>query len=166
MPAQAVKQPKKARPNQKLPAKMRGFTWAKGKSGNPAGRKPGTGISDALLQIMREPDGNTGLTGAQAIALATFKLAKRGHPVALREVWERVEGKVKVELDITVESSLWQRLNQGRARLQPVLPAVIERTFDEVPEVIEAEVCNASNEQLTDLDKSEDVPLIVQPPAK
>ncbi len=106
------------KPKKELPEALKKNLWQKGAaSPNPTGRKKGAGITDALLAIMAQVDDKTGLTGAQEIALATFKLAKKGHPIALREVWERIEGKVKVEIDVNTESQLWQRLNEGRMRL-------------------------------------------------
>lgn len=101
-----------------LPEAFKASMFQKGKSGNPSGRKVGTGLSDALFALMEAPDPDyPGLTGAQALAFATLKLAKKGHPVALKECWDRIAGKVKLEVDIHSESQLWQRLNEGRLRL-------------------------------------------------
>lgn len=121
--------------------------WKPGISANPGGR-PKSGEKHGVLHYLRVviaevsdkkgPNGRP-MTRAESLARATVKLAERGHPQALKECWERLEGRVKQEIDVTVESSLWQRLNQGRARLgvQSVVQDVIAPTFDEAADIIE-----------------------------
>ena len=101
-----------------------------GQSGNPSGRPKGVSIIAPLykfaLQVTEKKNPYTGrqMTWAERIALATLKYAEKGNPKALDIVWDRIEGKMKQEIDINVESQLWQRLNQGRLRVSAVKQTV------------------------------------------
>jgi hypothetical protein len=71
--------------------------WKKGTSGNPRGRPK---KQDCLTHLLREeiqkicPADREKRTWKQLIVLATLQLAIKGNATALKEVWERLDGKV------------------------------------------------------------------------
>ena len=79
--------------------------WKKGVSGNPRGRPR---KRDSLTSLLQEeikkvcPADRQKRTYEELMVLATLQLAMKGNAVALKEVWERLDGKVlqtgKVEL--------------------------------------------------------------------
>src|SRR5262245_37311436 len=75
-----------------------GKRFVKGQSGNPKGRPP---KHECLTSLLKEELENIssadkeGRTWKELIVLATLKLAMKGNAAALREVWERVDGKVR-----------------------------------------------------------------------
>ena len=75
--------------------------WKPGQSGNPAGPRPGAKkISNLIREYLdqKHPDDKDGRTWAEKIAIATMELAIKGNGVALREVFDRLEGKVPLPL--------------------------------------------------------------------
>ena len=93
------------------------------------------------------------MTWLDRIALATLRLAEKGNSQALKEVWERLEGKVKQDLDVTIESQLWARLNAGRQRLQVeqhVLDVVAQQVL--APDFGDDDDAPVQDEPLTELD--------------
>ncbi|MDA0207407.1 MAG: DUF5681 domain-containing protein [Acidobacteria bacterium] len=94
----------KQRTEQRKPPLGRRFQ--KGRSGNPKGRPPNGQSITALLRAEIEkvsPDDKDGKTWAELIVLATMRLAMAGNSTALKEVWERMDGKVTSELDDVVD---------------------------------------------------------------
>lgn len=76
---------------------MEKHKWLPGKSGNPKGRTPNKECLTSLLRAEIEkmcPQDKKGRTWKELIVLSTMTLAIKGHPGALKEVWERMEGKV------------------------------------------------------------------------
>lgn len=70
--------------------------WKKGQSGNAKGRPAKYASLTSLLKIEIEkvaPRDREKRTWKELIVLATMKLALKGHPQALREIWERLDGK-------------------------------------------------------------------------
>src|SRR5437660_7402333 len=71
--------------------------WKKGTSGNPRGRPK---KQDCLTQLLRDeikkicPADREKRTWKQLIVFATLQLAMKGNAAALKEVWERLDGKV------------------------------------------------------------------------
>lgn len=80
--------------------------WKKGTSGNPRGRPK---KQDSLTKLLREelekvcPADREGRKWKELLIRATLQLAMKGKPMAFKEVWERLEGKVpqteKIQLD-------------------------------------------------------------------
>ena len=74
-----------------------GSGWKKGESGNPKGRQPIHECLTSLLKIEIEktcPDDDSGRSWKERIVLATMRLAMQGNAAALREIWERLDGKI------------------------------------------------------------------------
>ena len=72
--------------------------WRKGQSGNPAGRKPKHECLTSLLKEEIEkicPSDKQNRTWKELIIIGTMRLAMKGNAAALREVWERVDGRIK-----------------------------------------------------------------------
>jgi hypothetical protein len=71
--------------------------WKKGTSGNPRGRPK---KQDCLTQLLREeiqkicPADREKRKWKELIVRATLQLAMKGNATALKEVWERLDGKV------------------------------------------------------------------------
>ena len=82
--------------------------WKKGVSGNPRGRPK---KQDSLTSLLKEeikkvcPADRQKRTWEELMVLATLQLAMKGNAVALKEVWERLDGKVlqagRLQLDGT-----------------------------------------------------------------
>ena len=137
---QPVNLPKKS-PGERFPIEKR---FKKGVSGNPAGRKPGTGLYDLLLVKLGKVEDTKGVKGRKALnelgetwrerlVRSLLLHAEAGHPVAMKEVWERVEGKVKQDLNITSEQDLWSKLSAGRLRIAIVADPAPGQLIDVTP---------------------------------
>ena len=75
-----------------------GRPFQKGQSGNPNGRPPNDTCLTALLRKEIEKiclSDKQGRTWKELIVMATMKLAMEGNSAALREVWERSDGKIQ-----------------------------------------------------------------------
>ena len=83
--------------------------WKPGQSGNPAGRPR---KEDCLTSLMRkeiekiDPEDQQKRTHKETLVLATLKLAKSGNAAALRECWERLDGKITDRLEVESKDSL------------------------------------------------------------
>lgn len=70
--------------------------WKKGESGNPKGRPK---KQDSLTSLLKEeikkicPADREKRTWKELIVRATLQLAMKGNATALREVWDRLDGK-------------------------------------------------------------------------
>ena len=80
-----------------------GSGWKKGESGNPRGRKPKhetlTSLYKEEIDKMCPPEADVplwlkGKTWKELIVIATMRLAVGGNATALKECWERIDGKV------------------------------------------------------------------------
>jgi len=96
--------------------------FVKGQSGNPKGRPPKHECLTSLLKEELEKISSTdkeGRTWKELIVLATLKLAMQGNATALREVWDRVDGKVRQDIGINadVSAEINERLHAARLRL-------------------------------------------------
>lgn len=99
-----------------------GGQFAPGHAANPSGKPKVAGLLVHLRRIMNEvipgelgPDGSP-ITYGESLAMATVNMARNGHPQALKEVYERIEGKVK-DTGESGTGDLWARLSEGRMRL-------------------------------------------------
>ncbi len=78
--------------------KVPGKPFQKGKSGNPKGRPKKDVCLTSLLKEEIEkicPFNKENKTWLQLTVEATMRLAIQGNSTALKEVWERIDGKVK-----------------------------------------------------------------------
>ena len=77
------------------------MVFQKGKSGNPAGRTPGLGSSmkDALLDALNADS-------RRIIGVNVVKLAKSGNLEAIKFIYDRIDGKVKDQVDINQSGAI------------------------------------------------------------
>lgn len=78
--------------------------WQKGQSGNPAGRPKGETFADALCRFL-DREYRDGLTVREAVALSLIKKAVRGGVQAAALLMDRVDGKVRQAIDVTVSDA-------------------------------------------------------------
>ncbi len=119
MPKKTTKKPTdKQRKNSGKKSNLK--SWKKGQSGNPKGRPK---KADCLTSLLKEeiqkisPTDVEKRTWLELIVLATMQLAIKGNAAALREVWDRMDGKVKDEVEMTGGVDLVQLLIAGRERV-------------------------------------------------
>ena len=92
--------------------------WKKGESGNPKGRPPKDISITSLVKEILEQEGAGGKTHAQLVAEAMVKLAEdchfKGNVAAIKELLERVEGKVpdKHEIETGDISIVYKQVNK------------------------------------------------------
>lgn len=73
-----------------------------GQSGNPKGRPPLQKSLTSLLRLEIDtpcPDDREGRTWRELLVLSLMRLAMKGHPTALKEVWDRIDGKVPLRMN-------------------------------------------------------------------
>jgi acetyl-CoA acetyltransferase len=91
------------------PGNKIGKQFPKGTTGNPSGRPKLTRLTDALReQITEHLQGAPERTIAEAIARKLIKLALDGDIAAIREVFDRTEGKPKQAIDLDLQVSDWR----------------------------------------------------------
>lgn len=86
-----------------------GNRWQKGQSGNPAGRPKSALLSDALRKQLAETD-KDGKSVAEKVAAALIQKAKGGDVQAIREVFDRAEGKAQQSIDVEMNVTDWQMI--------------------------------------------------------
>jgi uncharacterized protein DUF5681 len=85
------------KPDKRRPLPPAESRWKKGVSGNPRGRPK---KQDSLTNLLREeigkicPADREKRTWKHLIVRATLQLAMKGNATALKEVWERLDGKI------------------------------------------------------------------------
>ena len=134
-----------------------GRRFVKGQSGNPKGRPPKHECLTSLLKEELElinPADKEGRTWKQLIVLATLRLAMKGNPAALREVWDRVDGKVRqdISLDVDLMSEIDKRLEEGRRRMAEYADG-LEEPARHIHVLADGEIQEASTEKTDGLDQ-------------
>lgn len=71
-----------------------------GKSGNPGGRPKGPSLKAELIRHLGKK-GASGVRHVDAIALALIEMAEGGNLEAIREILDRVDGKVPQQQQVT-----------------------------------------------------------------
>jgi len=90
--------PEKQEENRRLVEAGKATRWKPGQSGNPDGRPPKRECLTSLLKEEIEkvnPEDTEGRTWKELLVLATMQLALKGNRGALKEIWERMDGKVQ-----------------------------------------------------------------------
>ena len=84
--------------------------WQPGQSGNPLGRPATRSLIKALRQKLDVVD-ESGKTGAERLSEKLIELAMDGDTAALRECFDRIEGKpIQANVNVTIDES-FQRLS-------------------------------------------------------
>ena len=90
--------------------------FTKGKSGNPKGRpRRGASLAEELRRLLTHKT-EDGVPGRRALAAALIKEALGGNIVAIKEVYDRLDGKVPAlqeVRDITDHEEQERRANQA-----------------------------------------------------
>jgi len=116
----AVKQPRNtgAKPNGKLFEKGNPHAWKQGQSGNPVGRPKSRTLSEHLRDRLKEQfPGRSDATYGRMVAEALVDRAINGDVMAIREVYDRVEGKPKQTIDVNVEERKREMVEDAIARM-------------------------------------------------
>lgn len=74
--------------------------YQKGQSGNPGGRPKGPSLKAELIRHLGKK-GEDGVRHADAIALTLIDMARDGNLEAIREILDRVDGKVPQQQQVT-----------------------------------------------------------------
>lgn len=117
--------------------------FAKGKSGNPAGRRPGSKslVSKELEKIAKAGGGNR----ARRVAEKLFELAEGGNTQAAKLLLDRLEGRVKTAEELAkIAGGNEEKLTpeQRRQKIldvlrQPELRGLIEEVVKPASEVVQ-----------------------------
>ena len=113
----AVKQPRNNRA-----AHLAKHTWKPGISGNPRGRPRNAECLTSLLKVEIEklcPTDTDGRTWKELLVIGTMRLAIAGSATALKEVWERMDGKVTQLLGVDGADSMEVTFKIHQWRPQP-----------------------------------------------
>src|SRR5215470_10568321 len=94
---------------------IRDHCFKPGQSGNPAGKMPSTmkGLTACLRHELAEAS-KTGIPAEVLMAKKLVALALRGNLLAIRECFDRIEGKARQAIDWTDRTSQIQELFEGR----------------------------------------------------
>ncbi len=98
------------RPNGKfVKGNTLGRRWTRGESGNPAGRPLTGNLGIALRRSLLETmPGNSEKSIAVAVAEALIRKALNGDVQAIKEIFDRVEGKASQSIDMELSVTDWQ----------------------------------------------------------
>jgi len=105
--------------------------WKPGQSGNPAGRPKARLLSEHLRDRLKEQfPGRSEATYGRMVAEALVDRAINGDVMAIREVFDRTEGKPKQTIDVNVEE-------RKREMVEDAIVAMIEEAQVSREEAIE-----------------------------
>jgi hypothetical protein len=90
------------------------FRWKPGQSGNPGGRPKSKPITDKLLEVLEDPK------ELEALVRVWLKSARKGSIMHLREILDRVEGRVALAVDVSGRVT-HEMTDEEKARAREVL---------------------------------------------
>src|ERR1017187_6666181 len=97
----------------KLTPEMEANKWKPGQSGNPSGRPKRKPISELYERMMQEPE------FMESVENSIRKMVTSGRMVGqlqLKEMAERIEGKITQPIDMELNVSLADRMERARER--------------------------------------------------
>jgi hypothetical protein len=104
--------------------------WKKGQSGNPGGRPKGESLQAILRRRLGEE--HNGKTIAEIVVDAMIKAAAQGNSAHMKELWDRVEGKVAERMRIEgPRDPLLIKLVPPKATGEPEADARAQAAFEE-----------------------------------
>jgi hypothetical protein len=125
----------KNRPTGKPFGKGNPHAFKPGQSGNPAGRPKSRTLSEAYRAWLSQPsEKDPARTNADALAEVVGRAALKGDLFAVREITDRVEGRPRQAIDLSIDEKKRELVNNAIAQLQA--EAEIER--DEAVERLKA----------------------------
>jgi hypothetical protein len=95
----------------KLPPEMEATKWQKGQSGNPSGRPKKKPITEMYERILNNPEH---LAAIEAATVSALKKGNMAMVLQLREITDRVEGKVSQDINLNGELTLADRISKAR----------------------------------------------------
>ncbi len=87
--------------------------WKKGQSGNPSGRPKKKPITEMYERILNNPEH---LAAIEAATLSALKRGNMAMVLQLREITDRVEGKITQPIEASVTMNLAEAIAEGRKR--------------------------------------------------
>lgn len=113
--------------------------WKPGQSGNPGGRPKGSSLTKRLRQALDANDGKL----AEIVVKVLLREAAKGKYQHLREVLDRVDGKVvqRVELNATVQQAQDQFIQAAERVLEPEQLRLLISELGRVRETLALEAC-------------------------
>jgi hypothetical protein len=93
------------------------FRWKPGQSGNPGGRPKSKPITDKLLEVLEDPK------QLEALVRVWLKNAQKGSVTHLREILDRVEGRVALPVDVSGHVT-HEMTDEEKARAREVLARI------------------------------------------
>lgn len=105
---------KKAR-KKTLPKECEPFKFKPGQSGNPGGRPKKRPITEIYERILEDPK-NVGLIEKMVIKM--LRQGKMASQLQLKEMAERVEGKITQPVEVEINMTLAQRMDKAKSRLK------------------------------------------------
>jgi len=113
--------------------------WKPGQSGNPGGRPKGSSLTKRLRQALDANDGKL----AEIVVKVLLREAAKGKYQHLREVLDRVDGKVvqRVELNATVQQAQDQFIQAAERVLEPEQLRLLVSELGRVRETLAIEAC-------------------------
>jgi hypothetical protein len=88
--------------------------WKPGQSGNPGGRPKRKPLTDKLLEVLEDPK------ELEALVRVWLKSAQKGSVMHLREILDRVEGRVALPVDVSANVT-HELTDEEKARAREVL---------------------------------------------
>lgn len=104
---------KKENTKKTLPKEAEPYKWAPGQSGNPSGRPKKKPITEMYERILNDPE------NLKAIEAATMNALRKGNMamvLQLREITDRVEGKVTQPIEADISVNLADAIAEARKR--------------------------------------------------
>ena len=93
------------------------FRWKKGQSGNPNGRPKSKVLSEVTNEMLEEKLTNPKYRAEFKDALWKRLLSDRvAGSMTLREIWDRLEGKVRDEIELSVSDGFREVVQRARER--------------------------------------------------
>ncbi|HYE21210.1 MAG TPA: DUF5681 domain-containing protein [Tepidisphaeraceae bacterium] len=88
--------------------------FPKGKSGNPGGRPKGESLTATLRRVLEEVDPkHPDATMGERLVRMVVKHAKRGNAAIIKEIIERVDGKIPDKLEVETRVMIVDDLNDA-----------------------------------------------------
>lgn len=97
----------------KLPAALDAVKWKPGQSGNPSGRPKKKPITEMYEELLADPDF---LAALKASLRGTVRKGNMAMVLQLREMTDRVEGKVTQPIEANVTVNLAEAIAEARKR--------------------------------------------------
>lgn len=87
--------------------------WKPGQSGNPRGRPPRGETMTDLLKRLAEVQFDDARSKREAICEIMLRKAAEGEPWAVRETWDRIEGKPAVHIEVSKKDDLLRGMSDA-----------------------------------------------------